>query len=135
MKRREVPRFNVNGKAIAIFKPHPILMGQVIDISMGGLAFHYHQYAHLAQDHCYRELELICSDGTRLEGVPYEVVFDIEVSPGFSPGSKPLRRAGIRFGELTKLQAGKLMSFIDGCQESNRLEAAYYQRSDIPAVS
>ncbi len=116
-ERRKNRRFLVNGKAIAVFQPYPILMGQVIDISMGGLAFHYHQEDKGAKHHRHAELTLIYSDGTKLENLPFRIVSDVDLNPLLSFVSKPLRRASVEFGELTALQAACLSDFIGECKK------------------
>ncbi|MFZ5570135.1 MAG: PilZ domain-containing protein [Thermodesulfobacteriota bacterium] len=115
--RRKSRRFPVEGTAIAVFQPYPILMGQVIDISMGGLAFHYLQEKKCTDHPPQAELTIICSDGTKLERIPYRIVSDIDLSPMLSFVSKPLRRASLQFGDLTDSQAASLSLFIEGCSD------------------
>lgn len=117
VERRNRRRFLVNGKAIAVFQPYPIIMGQVIDISMGGLAFHYHQEEKCAKNHQHAELTLICSDGTKVEKLPFKIISDIDLNPLLSFVSKPLRRASVQFGELTDFQSACLGNFIEDCKD------------------
>ncbi len=114
-ERRKSRRFLVDGRAIAVFQPYPIVMGQVIDISMGGLAFHYLQEEKCTDNLPQAELTILCSDGTKLERLPYRIVSDIDLNPLLSFVSKPLRRASLQFGDLTESQAATLSHFIEGC--------------------
>jgi hypothetical protein len=131
-ERRVDHRYSVNGKAIAIFKPRPILMGQVVDISMVGLSVHYHHSSRLGDVHTHLVVELIGADGTRVEPVPFRIMSDMAISPGFASDGKPLRRAGLKFGNLTRKQQSKIRALVDGCRESCRLEMAYYNMA-LPA--
>lgn len=118
MERRKNKRVSVDGKAIAVFKPYPILMGEVVDISMGGMGILYHRQGNGSETHTHLELELICLDGTRLSRIPFQLVSDISINPASSQDAGALRRAGLKFGALTADQKTRLEDFISGCEDS-----------------
>ena len=88
-------------------------MGQVVDISAGGMAFHYQPRNRSADS--FDELVLICMDGGRLEKIPFTKVSDVEINDLAQVEFGPVRRASIRFGDLAHGQQEKLQTFIETC--------------------
>ena len=117
MKRRELAerrrhkRFQAQEGAFAVVRPESTKLGQIIDISQGGLAFRYTVTG--TQANGAVELDIfLTGDGFCLEKMPFKTVSDRKVSKKFSNGFLPMRRCGVQFGELTGIQITQLDYFI-----------------------
>ena len=113
MERRKDRRFSANGKAIVVFKPDPILMGQVVDISLGGMAFHYKPRNRTIHD--FESLVLICMNNGILKKVPFKKISDVEINDFNLTEIYLLRRASVQFGSLNPKQQEELNTFIERC--------------------
>lgn len=86
-------------------------MGEIVDISVGGVLFHYLEFAK-----CVKEKNnfIICSeDGRNLNGLPCRIVCD-KVLAGESSLSQILtRQRRVMFDLLTDEQQDLLYDFID----------------------
>ena len=70
----------------------------IIDINRGGLAFQYNSHNMWPAD--FNKLSILqTTDEIEIDNVPYEVVSDFKAS-NFTK-SKPVRKCGVKFGELT----------------------------------
>ena len=84
----------------------------ILDISQGGLSYRY--VAGQEQREEAAELEIVTRDTAfSLEKLPCTPVSDSEI-PGRA-GLTRLRRRGVQFGDLTKLQAERLDHLISFC--------------------
>ena len=115
MERREHKRFEVRSGAFAVLStPESRFtkrVGQIIDISMGGLAFCY--IATEEPSNGESELKIITTNnGFHLDRLPSRTVSDFE-TPDESPfTSISMRRSGLQFGRLTEEQISMLEHFI-----------------------
>jgi hypothetical protein len=110
-ERRNQKRFRVLEGAFAVFRPQFTKLGQITDISRGGLALRYP----ITGNHSKGSFELdifLSGNGFCLERVPIKTVSDIQMAKRFSTSSIPMRRCGVQFGELTKSQISQLEYFI-----------------------
>lgn len=111
-ERRKHPRFSASQDVIVTTMPGYKNIGQMIDISLGGLSFYY-----IDQDFQSEESFDICLviPGTNyyLEGVHAKTVSDIEISSSSSAGCIVMRRRGIMFDQLTDEQISELGHFIE----------------------
>jgi hypothetical protein len=92
--------------------PHgfPVL-GQIIDISRGGLAFRY--VASEARTNGSAVLNILTTDRRfRLEKIPAKIIRDSAMPEEFSFGSITLRHCAVQFGDLTPSQKLDLEHFI-----------------------
>ncbi len=109
--RREHPRYRVSNEALAILKPHPIKLGQIINISEGGLAFQY-----LGEDKInaqYIELDIFVSkNGKQFNAFPFSKVRDFQISSQFEK-STPIRQLCVKFDDLSVEQKSLLKNFIN----------------------
>ncbi|MBU1172536.1 MAG: PilZ domain-containing protein [Proteobacteria bacterium] len=111
LERRKHPRYNVNSDVLAVLKPYPIKLGQIANISEGGLAFNY-QGAQ-AIDGAYSFLDLIASQGQQhFSSFPIQPLRDTTVSKVFGK-SIPIRQMAICFQALNSIQKVMLQQFID----------------------
>jgi len=109
--KRKHTRFRSQDLAFAAFGSHIKEIGQIIDISMGGLAFRY--IADGDQLNESRELEIyLANNGFHLEKVPFNTISDFELTSEFPLSSIRMRRRGMQFGELLQTQVSQLEYFI-----------------------
>ena len=108
-EQRKDKRFQVPKDAFAALGPDYIKVGQIINISMGGLAFRY-----LGSEEPSNALELdifLARRAFYLYKLPCETVWD------FVTDEKPfssinMKRCGLQFGQLTQSQISELQYFI-----------------------
>jgi hypothetical protein len=83
-------------------KPRIVKTASIIDINRRGLAFQYIGHKMWPAD--FNKLSILqTTDEIEIDNVPYEVVSDFK-APNFNK-SKPIRKCGVKFGELTMNQA------------------------------
>lgn len=111
-ERRENERFRAKNGAFVALRPHYTKLGQISDISMGGLSFHYMSREELPNE-SFDVLDiLVTNDDFFLEKVPFEIVADFELTK--VPLSRvAIKRCSVRFGALTNDQRSLLENFID----------------------
>ena len=113
VERRGHSRFRAENGATAVFRrpwPRSSTLGQIIDISMGGLAFRY--IADMVRSRGSYELEIVWGDcSCRLDKIPFQTISDCEID------RKPslnlvTRRCAMQFMDLTDKQKSDLRYFI-----------------------
>jgi len=78
-------------------KPRIVKTASIIDINRGGLAFQYTSHKMWPAD--FNKLSILqTTDEIEIDNLPYEVVSDFK-APNFTK-SKPIRKCGVKFGEL-----------------------------------
>jgi len=114
-ERRKHKRFRVQSGAFTVLTafswPHSTQkLGQIIDISMGGLAFSYIASEELPN--VSLELSIfLAGNRFHLRSIPFETISDAETNEvPFS--SITMKRSGVQFGELTPDQISQLKYFI-----------------------
>lgn len=110
-ERRRHKRFLVPNGTLAVFgRSHPIV-GSLVDISMGGLAFRYVTEKELPKE--ASEIDILLADGlSHLYGLPCETVYDIETVNKKRLAIMTERRRGLKFGKLSPNQKLHLEYFI-----------------------
>ncbi len=111
VERRRHKRFRAQEGAFVGLGNHRIKLGEIIDISKGGLAFRYIDIG----DRPIGTFELDISfkkTGFRLEKVPAKTISDLVITKDFPYSSTKMRRQGVQFGELTVKQITLLDHFI-----------------------
>lgn len=108
-ERRAHKRYRLKEDAIVATSAR---LGQIVDISMGGLSFRYIAKTS-TMDETSNELDIFLSrDDFYLEKVPFEKVSD-DVSVYDSPFSIiKMRRFSVKFGSLTSEQKHQLERFL-----------------------
>jgi len=109
--RRKHERFLAQEDAFVELRDHRGKIGKIIEVSKGGLAFHYIDIG----DRPKESLELdifLKKTGFRLEKLPAETVSDVEITKTIHQGITTIRRHGVKFGKLTKSQKSRLEYFI-----------------------
>ena len=108
---RKEQRLRLKSGAFAISDATTPEAGQILDISMGGLAFLY-----MDQGACSRgifNLELLLDDNcVHLEDVQARIISDFEISNEGPSSFIKMRRCGVQFLDLSRSQLKLLESFI-----------------------
>ena len=110
-ERRKYTRFRAKDGALIELRSYRGKLGEIIDISKGGLAFRYIDIGDRPKGSF--EVEIFLKEtGFRLEKVPARTVSDLKTTKYFPYSSTKTRRQGVEFGELTHNQISKLEHFI-----------------------
>ena len=109
--QRTHPRFSVKEGAIAAIKPYSDVLGQIIDISIGGLSFQYLD-SHFNSKQGKNMLILFTKADFLLEDIPFSTVADFKMAESNRFSSLPMRRRCVRFKSLSLDQTQSLMHFI-----------------------
>jgi hypothetical protein len=111
-ERRKTVRFLPRNETYVALRPEFTKLGRLIDISKGGLAFRY--LAHQQQGQAPTHLDLFTGDnGFHLSRLPCKVIYDIRF-PENEKSSRLFehRRCGLKFGEMTEVQATQLELYL-----------------------
>jgi hypothetical protein len=109
VERRKHRRFQVPKSAFVGFGPYDVKVGQIIDVSTGGLAFRYVGTAEPSNG----ELTIIVTERDfYVSQIPFRTVSDFEIAGKTSPTSVAVRRSGVQFGDLTEYQKSQLQHFV-----------------------
>jgi len=107
VEKRKHKRFRSQDLAYAAFESDTLKIGQIVDISMGGLAFHYIADGDPINES--RELEIyLASNSLHMKEVPFNTISDFELTSEFPFRFIIMRRRGVQFGELTQFQEAQL---------------------------
>ena len=111
-EQRQHKRFQVPKGAFVGLGHHDTQVGQIIDVSMGGLAFRY--VASNVRSHECAELKILRTDGSfSCDSIPFKTIWDCSTPQDFSLGSLTLRHCGVQFGKLGDDQKFDLKYFIE----------------------
>jgi hypothetical protein len=109
-ERRKHKRLRAQDGTLAVLGRPRVTVGQIIDMSLGGLAFRYFAEEMLSEAPC--KMDILLADGlSHLYGIPCETVYDIE-STAIPLTAMVERRRGVKFGDLTPSQRLHLEDFI-----------------------
>jgi c-di-GMP-binding flagellar brake protein YcgR len=110
-ENRKLERYGVRDGAMAVIGKNANVLGQIIDISRGGLSFRYMDNGMIEDQ---EDLLTILSTDQQfyLVNIPFQTVSDFALVniPTFS--SIIMRRRGVRFRDLDEEQARRLEEFI-----------------------
>ena len=110
-ENRKLERYGVRDGAMAVIGKNANVLGQIIDISLGGLSFRYMDNGMIEEED---DLLTILSTDQRfyLVNIPFHTVSDFALinMPTFS--SIIMRRRCVRFKDLDDEQARRLDEFI-----------------------
>ena len=111
VERRKDKRFRVEDGSLVVCGPHSDKVGQIIDMSMGGLAFS--DISTEDQSNRSFELDILLTDhGFYLERVPVKTISNLEMANESPTVSTTTHRHGVQFKDLTQDQTSKLKYFL-----------------------
>ena len=111
IERRKYKRFGVQDGSLVVYGLHSDKVGQIIDMSMGGLAFS--DTSSGDQSNGSFELDILLTDhGFYLEKVPVQTVSNLKIANEPSTVSTTTRRHGVQFKDLAQNQTSKLEYFL-----------------------
>ncbi len=106
-ERRKHKRFKAAQGAYAVLGPETSKLGQIKDISMGGLAFKY--LADEARPNSAGDLDIVIRQNNYcIKNIPIQTVSDFELARESAFSTVRLRRQGVQFGKLTSDQMSQL---------------------------
>jgi hypothetical protein len=112
VERRKHKRFEVPTGAFVALCPRGIIVGKIVDISAGGLAFGYINGQKPLKS--LSELDMFCVDnGFCLRNVRFKTVWDVEIPNELPVNSETMRRSGVRFKRLGRNRKSQLKRFIE----------------------
>ncbi len=112
VERRKHKRFRAEDGAYAAIRPHYNKIGQIIDVSRGGLAFRY-MVCDSENDGSYELDIFLLGNGFHLDKVSVRMVSDQDMPKGVSPGSLNMRRCAVQFEELSQKESLQLDYFME----------------------
>ena len=116
IERREYKRYRSTEGTYAVLSGPVSKMGQVLDISTGGLAFRYIDIGDRPRETCV--LDILREDkGIRLENVGFKIISDLDASKDFPFSTIPMRRCGGQLSGLSEKQMHDLEYLIENYTE------------------
>jgi hypothetical protein len=109
--RRKEKRYKVISGAYAVLSAKPNKLGQISNISRGGLAFRYIA-DNPGHNGAQRMDVFIRNENYFLKDIPIKPVYDIELAKEDPFSTILLRQQSVQFGELTEEQNSKLMHLL-----------------------
>ncbi len=111
---RKNKRYKSKEGIFIVLRPQapPTKLGNLVDISLGGLAFQYYQ----PDNRSYSDIEeldiYISGDGCYLDNIPINII--TEITKPDEGGAYPvlIKRYGVKFGNLTADMRNRLAYFI-----------------------
>ena len=111
-EQRRHQRFKAKEGAYAVLSSRVSKVGQILDISLGGLALTY--IANGAPSNVSEMLDILLADnGFYLEKIPFQTITDLEIPNRFPFTTIVMKRHGVRFIELSQFHESKLKEFIE----------------------
>ncbi len=105
VERRKARRYKANDGAYAAISPYSYMLGQIVDISMGGLAFKYIDTSNDSTEDTLpdpsEETIFLSSMGCYVGDLPFETVSDYELTHAPSFSSMRVRKRHIQFRDLS----------------------------------
>lgn len=111
LERRIYPRYAVREGAYAALSPDSTIMGQIVNISKGGLCFRYIEHREQAFESVATHI-FVGDNGFYLEKMPYKIVEDEQLDHGSSFSSIAMRQRRVQFSDLTPNQLAQLDYFL-----------------------
>jgi hypothetical protein len=107
---RKHKRFQVPQGVFVGFGPHVNKVGQMVDLSLGGLAF---RYIGTGESQDGSHLDIFMTDNDFYLGlIPFKTVSDFEIVQTTPSSPMTMRRSGVRFRKLSSEQRSELEYFL-----------------------
>jgi hypothetical protein len=107
---RKHKRFQVPGGVFVGFGPRANKVGQIVDVSMGGLGYRY-VGSEDSSDGSHLDI-FVTDDDFYMGAVPFKTVCDFQVVGRVAASPMTMRRCGVQFGRLSRKQNAQLEYFI-----------------------
>jgi hypothetical protein len=103
VERRRNKRYKAVDGAYAAISPNSHKLGQIIDISMGGISFKYIDTSNDDKDenHIPEESVFLSSMGYYVGDLPFQIISDYEVTNAPSFSSMKVRKRHVQFTDLS----------------------------------
>jgi hypothetical protein len=115
-ERRKHKRFRPEEGTYAVLSGPVSKMGQIINISRGGLAFRYIDIGDRPRESCVLDI-LRENNSFRVENVSFKIISDLDASKDFPFSTIPMRRCGGQLTGLSDRQICDLEHLIEGFAE------------------
>lgn len=110
-ERRRYERLAVQDGAFASLRPHFAIIGQIVNISQGGVAFRY--VASVPRTPETNRLDIVLTDGSFcIEKLNFRSVWDVPTPQEFACGLITYRHCGVEWGRLDPAQRADLGYFM-----------------------
>ncbi len=110
-ERRKHKRLKAQTDAFAILSPHPVQLGQIIDISNGGLSFQYIESDNITDS--FEELSILVTETVfSIEKLPVETISNFPMPNDFPISTIIMKRCSLKFQDLSPDQTIQLENFI-----------------------
>ena len=119
-ERRRTLRLHPKELTFVVMRPEFSKSGKLLDISRGGLCFHYLFNSNPSEGRATSlKIDIfIINNGYYLPKVPCTLIYDVEKKETTSfPISIAFRRCGLQFGELSKEQNRQLELYLNNHTE------------------
>jgi len=111
-ERRKYERHLVQDGALAVLGANTSRVGQIEDISLGGIKFHYVQMEEPSHEFpCLALLKI--GEHALIDNLPFSIVHDSGPDISLPYTSLPLGHIQIKFGRLTENQRNQIDKFIN----------------------
>ena len=111
VERRKHNRFKVQDGGFVSLYPYFAVVGQIMDIGSGGLAFRY--VASEERTNGSTSLNILLTNRSFcMEKVPFKITRDFPIPNEFSFGSITMRQCAVQFQDMTGNQKSDLEHFI-----------------------
>lgn len=112
VEKRKFKRFKIKHLSFALLKSSFYEeLGEIIDISKGGLAFQYLGEKNLVKESDKLDI-ILAGNGFHIKKMPCKTVSDFEIINNLHFSSLKMRRHAVQFGELDNNQISELDYFI-----------------------
>ena len=116
VERRKHKRFRTKEGAYAVLSGPVSKVGQILDVSRGGLSFRYIDIGDRPKETCV--LDILKEDNVfRLENITFKVISDLDASKDFPFSTIPMRRCGGELSGMSGKQISDLEYLIDNYTE------------------
>jgi len=136
IKLDQIKHMSMAEIALKMLKSKPTKMGQIIDISKGGLAFWYiHEEENSGE--AFKLAITYAENAFYSNKIKFETISDFEVANGDQLNTFTIRRQGLKFKELTLKQISVLdriiRNYTIGDARSNNFFDSWFQSSLVSA--
>ena len=105
-------RFRVRENSYVTLGGRATKLGQIVDISQGGLSFRYIDIGERPDSSLQVKLSIKNNNGFQLENIPFKTIYDLRATKEFPFSSTRIRRRGGRFVSLSQEQISGLEYLI-----------------------